>query len=124
MQRLSPHILASLRRVGEENRHPMNRYWDGYNPGSKEEAQSEESLLFQVSARELSYCGCLRSAFLGELAAHLPEGVTRFGKQVEKIVEDNTSEKVNLHFADGTIAEADIGTPLLTLHIFICLHRL
>src|SRR5271168_3664737 len=44
MQRLDPRVLEALRRVGEENRHPQNRYWDGFNPASKEAAQAQDAL--------------------------------------------------------------------------------
>lgn len=110
MQRLDPRVLEALQRVGEENRHPMNRYWDGFNPTSKEAAQSHDALLFQMSARELSYWGCLRYHFLREMAAELPEGTTQFGKQLTSYVDDDHSDKVILRFADGSEAEADAGS--------------
>jgi salicylate hydroxylase len=111
MQRLDPRVLEALRRVGEENRHAMNRYWDGFNPTSKEAAQSpEDALLFQMSARELAYWGCLRSLFLREMAAELPGGVAKFGKQLVSAVDDEASDKVILRFADGSEAEADVGS--------------
>lgn len=75
MQRLNPSVLEALQRVGEANRHHMNRYWDGFSPDNKEAAQSEESLLFQQSVRELVYTGCLRSVYLRQMAKVLPDGV-------------------------------------------------
>ncbi|KAI1412490.1 putative salicylate hydroxylase [Hypoxylon sp. FL1857] len=107
MKRLNPQVLEALRRVGEENRHPNNRYWDGFNPASKDAAESQDALLFQMSARELDYWGCLRSHFLREMATYLPEGVAKFGKQMESYVDDEGGGKVVLHFTDGTTAEAD-----------------
>jgi len=117
MQRLNPGVLEALRRVGEENRHPYNRYWDGFNPSSKEAAQSEDALLFQMSARELAYWGCLRSLFLKEMAAELPDGVVKFGKQVESYFDDESNEKIVLRFADGSVVEADAG---LSTQISFC----
>ena len=120
MERLDPRVLEALRRVGEENRHAMNRYWDGFNPTSKEAAQSsDDSLLFQMSARELAYWGCLRSRFLHEMAAEFPNGVTKFGKQLVSAVDDKGSEKVVLRFADGSKAEADVGSfpPVFPEHL-------
>ncbi|OBT39595.1 hypothetical protein VE00_10799 [Pseudogymnoascus sp. WSF 3629] len=105
MQRLNPALLEALQRVGEANRHAMNRYWDGFNPASKEAAQSAEFLLFQQSARELDYTGCLRSVYLREMAKSLPDGVIRFGKFLESYSEN--AEGVQLRFADGSIAQAD-----------------
>ncbi len=124
MRRLDPRVLEALSRVGEENQHAMNRYWDGFNPTSKESAQSpDDALLFQLSARELAYWGCLRSRFLQEMAAELPDGVVKFGKQLASAVDDTGSEKVILRFADGSEAEADVGShPLLspTLLLLSC----
>jgi len=107
MQRLNPSILEALKRVGEANRHPMNRYWDGFNPTTKAEAQSEQSLLFQQSARELDYTGCLRSVFLKEMVKALPDGIVKFGKALESWSEG--AEGVELRFADGSIAQTDVG---------------
>ncbi|PVH94010.1 FAD/NAD(P)-binding domain-containing protein, partial [Periconia macrospinosa] len=105
MQRLNPAILEALMRVGEANRHPMNRYWDGFNPTTKDAAQSQQSLLFQQSAKELDYVGCLRSVFLKEMAKALPEGTVKFGKSLEGYSEEEAV--VELRFADGTTAKAD-----------------
>lgn len=109
MEALNPSVLEALRRVGEVNRHPQYRYWDGYNPTSKEAAASGDALLFQMSVQDLAYWGCLRSQFLNEMAKELPEGVTQFGKQLESYVDDESSNKVILRFTDGSSAEADGG---------------
>lgn len=106
MQRLSPEALEALRRVGEANRHPMNRYWDGFNPASKEEARSKHSLMFEQSAKELDYMGCLRSVFLREMAKALPEGTVKFGKALETYCDSNSG--VELRFADGSTVQADM----------------
>lgn len=112
MKILDPRVLMALSRVGEANLHPMNRYWDGFNPPTKEAAASEsESLLFCQSALHLDYWGCLRSMLLRELAAELPGGETggiiKFGKQLDSY--DETGEKIVLHFSDNTTASADAG---------------
>ncbi|MCJ1386713.1 hypothetical protein MMC17_009839 [Xylographa soralifera] len=107
MQLLNPRVLEALKHVGEENKHPLNRYWDGFNPTSKDEARSENAILFRMSARELAYWGCLRSMFLREMARELPDGVTKFGKELVSYVDDEGSDKVVLRFADGSVAEAD-----------------
>jgi len=107
---LDPRILTALSRVGEANLHPLNRYWDGFTPSTKEAAASEDtSLLFSHSASALDYWGCLRSLLLRELAAELPGGekggIIEFGKQLESY--DEIVDKVVLRFTDGTTAEAD-----------------
>ena len=109
MRRLDPHILDALNAVGEKNRHQFNRYWDGFHPTTKEEAQDDSAVLFQVSARELDYCGCLRSHLLHKMAALLPENVIQFRKQLQSYEDNPDRSKVVLHFADGTTAEADAG---------------
>lgn len=109
MHRLNPCVLEALLRVGEENRHPFNRYWDGFNPASKDAAQEPEALLFEMSARELAYRGCLRSHLLREMSKELPDGVMMFGKQVDRYT-DGKSERTVLHFVDGSIAEADASS--------------
>ena len=98
MQQLNPSILEALQRVGEANRHPMNRYWDGFNPASKEMAQS----------RELDYTGCLRSVYLREMAKSLPAGVVKFKKSLESFSEE--AEGIELRFADSSIVHADAGS--------------
>lgn len=109
MQILDPCVLEALQQVGEANLHPQNRYWDGFNPTSKEAAQSQDALLFQMSARELDYWGCLRSHFLQKMVAKLPDGVTKFGKHLDSYIDDESNGKVTLNFVDGSIAEADAG---------------
>lgn len=109
MKRLAPPVLEALQRVGEVNIHPHNRYWDGFNPSTKVAAESQEALLFQMSARNLDYQGCLRSHLLHEVAKELPEGTIKFRKQLKNYVDDELRNKVTLSFSDGSIAEADCG---------------
>ncbi|ROW12027.1 hypothetical protein VPNG_05280 [Cytospora leucostoma] len=108
MVRLNPIVLAALSRVGEANKNPMNRYWDGFNPKTKEQAENEEeSLLFRLSARDLDYWGCLRSSLLCQMVDELPTGIVQFSKQLESYVDVEANDKVLLRFVDGTTAEAD-----------------
>ncbi|KAL2862549.1 putative salicylate hydroxylase [Aspergillus lucknowensis] len=107
MRRLSPRIIAAFERVGSPNEHPQNRYWDGFHPESKEQAQAPESLLFQMSTYDMGYWTCLRAAFLEELNGELPEGVLKFGKCLESYTDDETKTKVVLRFGDGSEAQAD-----------------
>ncbi|KAL4745576.1 hypothetical protein BDW72DRAFT_211204 [Aspergillus terricola var. indicus] len=107
MRRLDQSVLDALSKVSEVNRHPYNRYWDGFHPATKEAAQDENAVMFQVSARELSYCGCLRSHLLRELSSKLPERVLQFNKELYNYIDDLENDKVVLEFTDGTRAEAD-----------------
>ncbi|KAI7772246.1 hypothetical protein LZL87_007607 [Fusarium oxysporum] len=107
MKRLDPRLLEALERIGEVNRHPYNRYWDGYNPTTQEEAESKESLLFEVSARDLDYQGCLRSHLLHEMASMLPAGSIKLGKQLKELQDEASYDKVTLTFSDQSIYEVD-----------------
>ncbi|KAF5610778.1 hypothetical protein F25303_14522, partial [Fusarium sp. NRRL 25303] len=107
MKRLDPRLLEALERIGEVNRHPCNRYWDGFNPTTQEEAESKDSLLFEVSARDLDYKGCLRSHFLHEMASMLPPGSIKLGKQLKDLQDEASNDKVTLTFSDQSIYEVD-----------------
>ncbi|KAH8693298.1 hypothetical protein BGW36DRAFT_302536 [Talaromyces proteolyticus] len=109
MQRLNPRILEVLRQVGQRSPHETVRYWDGFHPRTKESAEQEESsLLFDVPQQGLAFWACLRSHFLCGMVDQLPEGSVQFGKQLVNYTDSDGSEKVKLHFADATTAEADV----------------
>lgn len=115
MQSLDPTILEGLGRVALRSPAETVRYWDGFNPRTKEAAQQEETaLLFETPEKDLAFWGTLRTPFLHQLAAALPkEGdVVQFGKRLTGYVDDweEGSDKVLLDFADGTTAEADVGS--------------
>ncbi|KAF9768314.1 hypothetical protein IL306_014405 [Fusarium sp. DS 682] len=107
MKRLDPRLLEALCRIGEVNRHSHNRYWDGYSPTTQEEAESKESLLIEVSARDLDYQGCLRSHLLHEMASMLPTDSIKLGKQLKEVEDDASREKVTLTFSDDSTYEFD-----------------
>ncbi|KAM0186531.1 hypothetical protein ACHAPI_011660 [Fusarium lateritium] len=109
MRRVDPRLLEALERIGEINRHPKNRYWDGFNPTSKETAESTGSLLFELSARDLDYQACLRSHLLREMAELVPEGCIKFGKKLKDLKDDKSDDKVTLTFTDDSFAEVDGG---------------
>src|SRR3954465_7479416 len=52
------------------------------------------------------FIGLLRPELYERMLAALPEGVIRFGQQVERIEQDDRA--VTLHFADGSTAEHDL----------------
>lgn len=64
--------------------------------------------------KNLAYWACLRTRFLLELVAQIPyDGdVAQFGKQLVGYVDglEEGNDKVVLGFADGTTAEADVGS--------------
>lgn len=110
MQRISPAILEVLSRISEKTSSSEHtRYWNGFHPRSKDEAQDEATaLLFQMAGKELDFWGCLRSHLLFGMAALLPEGTAQFGKQLVEYNDDASKGKVMLGFSDGTEAEADV----------------
>lgn len=109
MQRLNPDMHEVLRQVGRKSPHEKVRYWDGFNPRTKEAAEMEEtSLLFDVPEGDLAFWACLRSHFLLGMAAQLPKGTMQFGKQLVEYVDAEGSDKVVLRFEDGTTAESDV----------------
>ncbi|EAQ86391.1 hypothetical protein CHGG_07644 [Chaetomium globosum CBS 148.51] len=109
MQRMDPRVLDALARVTQQNPHDTVRYWDGFNPRTKESSELKEgALLFDVPERDLAFWSCLRSHFLLEMVALLPEGVTQFGKRLVEYIDEEKSDKVVLRFADGSRAEADV----------------
>ncbi|KAG4262669.1 salicylate 1-monooxygenase SalA [Fusarium proliferatum] len=107
LKRLDPRLLEALESIGEVNRHPCNRYWDGFNPTTQEEAESKDSLLFEVSARDLDYKGCLRSHLLHEMASMLPAGSIKLGKQLKDLQDEGSNDKVTLTFSDKSMYEVD-----------------
>ncbi|KAF3480537.1 salicylate 1-monooxygenase [Arthroderma uncinatum] len=104
MQRLHPGVLDALYRVARPNHFS---FWDGFHPQTNEAAQAPEALHFLLDAPGTDYWCCMRSQFLRELVALLPAGSTFFNKELERYVDDPSSQQVLLQFTDGTTAEAD-----------------
>lgn len=114
MERLNPTILEVLGRVAVRSPAETVRYWDGFNPRTKEAAQQEETaLLFETPEQHLAFWGTLRTHFLHQLAAALPKDadIVQFGKRLTGYVDnwEQGNDKVQLNFDDGTTAEADVG---------------
>nr|WDW19278.1 FAD-dependent monooxygenase [Penicillium meliponae] len=115
MEKLDPKILAALGRVAHRNPAEMVRYWDGFHPQTKEEAErAETAMMFELPEKNMAYWACLRTRFLLELAGEISKSgdreVVQFGKQLidyKDGVEEGNG-KVVLSFADGSQAEADL----------------
>jgi salicylate hydroxylase len=109
MRRLEPGILDVLSRISQKTdpNDASTSYWNAYHPQTKQEAEDEStSLLFQMPGNKLAFWGCVRSHFLLGMVALLPDGVVKFGKQLVSYDENDANDKVVLHFADGSTAEA------------------
>ncbi|CAI7652991.1 unnamed protein product [Penicillium glandicola] len=109
MELLDPRVLESLARVAQRSPHDKVRYWDGFHPETKEAAkQAESSLLFEILEKYMAYWACLRGHFLLDMAAQLPDDVVKFEKRLVDYEDNEASEKVVLHFADGSTANSDL----------------
>lgn len=108
MQQLDPGILEVLSGIGQKTDSSASTgYWNAYHPHTKRDAEDEsKSLLFKTVDNRLSFWGCVRSQFLLGMAALLPDGAVKFGKQLVSVDDDGANEKAVLHFADGSAAEA------------------
>lgn len=111
LKRLNPNLLEALRKVGQPSPRETVRYWDGFHPQAKEQAQEEAtSLLFDVPQGDLDFWACLRSHFLAGMIEQIPDGIVHLGKELVEYTDGDGSEKVILRFVDGSTAEADVGT--------------
>ncbi|KAJ5452006.1 hypothetical protein N7445_000189 [Penicillium cf. griseofulvum] len=109
MRRLHPGIFDVLSRISQKSdpNNASTSYWNAYHPQTKQEAEDEStSLLFQMPGNKLAFWGCVRSHFLLGMAALLPDGAAKFGKQLVSYNDNDANDKVVLHFADGSTAEA------------------
>lgn len=107
MKRLDPRIVEELIGVSEE--WSPTRFWDGFHPRTKQEAEQDETaMLWQIPQENLLYRACVRSHLLFRMTALLPEGVTVFGKQLVDYEDNDENDKVILNFADGSTAKADV----------------
>ncbi|KAL9619495.1 MAG: hypothetical protein Q9160_005858 [Pyrenula sp. 1 TL-2023] len=111
LQNLDPKILEALSRVAHRSPAETVRYWDGFHPRTKQAAEQDESALFETPEKNLAFWGCLRTRFLLELTAQIPQDkeVVQFGKQLVGYDDglEEGKDKVVLKFADGTQAEVD-----------------
>jgi salicylate hydroxylase len=111
MQRLNPVLLDVAGRVCQQNPQETVRYWDGFHSPTKQASDLEQApSLFEVPERDLAFWTCVRSRFLLEMAAELPEGTTEFGKTLVDYEDREESNKVLLRFADCSTATADVGS--------------
>lgn len=110
MQQLHPGIVEVLGRISQKtDASTSNTYWDAYHPRNRQDAEDEsKALLFKTPNNKLDYWACVRSQLLLGMAALLPDGAFKFGKQLLSYDDDEETSKVILRFEDGTTAEADV----------------
>ncbi|KAB5533379.1 FAD binding domain-containing protein [Coniochaeta sp. 2T2.1] len=74
---------------------------DGYHQGKDD--RKKENLLGRIHS---GLRGCRRVQFLTELGKYIPDGTIQFRQRLEMVVEKG-GEKLELRFADGSVASAD-----------------
>lgn len=112
LRRIDPDIVEAVERISQTNPVKTVRYWDGYNPRTKEAAESlDAAVIAETSEADMGYSGCLRSRLFAEITPLLAKkgAVVRFGKQLVGYYDGKENAKVRLTFTDGTDAEADVG---------------
>ncbi|KAL2193952.1 hypothetical protein P885DRAFT_44190 [Corynascus similis CBS 632.67] len=102
MNLLNPDVLAAFKRVANPNGDDYFRWVDGYETNE---------LIFKLYIGKDGFQGSLRSAFLDEWSKQISPSAVQFNKHLDTFTEltgpDSPSNKVLLHFTDGTTATAD-----------------
>ncbi|KAI8622915.1 putative salicylate hydroxylase [Xylariaceae sp. FL1651] len=108
MLRLDPTLLDTLSHISQKTGSSANiRYWDAFHPQTMQDAQQEKSaLLYHMPEKELAFWGVVRAHLLQAMAAQLPDGVVHFQKQLVGYEDELGNDRIVLHFADGTEADA------------------
>ena len=120
MRKLDPRIVEALGKVATTNGVDANKpndylQWvDGWNALDENPENLEEKMLFKLYAGYRGFEGCHRAHLLDEIIELMPEDVVQFKKRLDTLVDDETCEKVQLNFCDGSVAHADAGKSLLS----------
>jgi salicylate hydroxylase len=109
MKLLDPHIHAAFKRVTVQNGTDWFMWVDG-------SAENEGSVIHKMYLGERGFEGCARADFLDEVSKDLPANMTKFGKKLERIIDEDGTDGVVLEFADGTRTCADVGEFMFFLH--------
>jgi salicylate hydroxylase len=117
LQLLNPGAFEAQQKVTTANGDPKNPndwllYLDGYH-------SDEEELIFKLHAGYRGFEGCVRADFLNEMLKLIPSEVIEFNKSIENIVDLGDDKKIQLHFKDGSTAQADAGKSVSIL----CMNR-
>ncbi|AEO58351.1 hypothetical protein MYCTH_2305618 [Thermothelomyces thermophilus ATCC 42464] len=101
MRSLNPDMFAAYRRVANPNGEDYFQWVDGYETNE---------LIFKLHVGKDSFLGGLRSTFLDEWSQLIPSSAVQFDKHLDTITKpapDSPSDKLLIHFTDGTTAAAD-----------------
>jgi salicylate hydroxylase len=113
MSLIDPDIKKGYDRIATGNAGPeKKKFWFEFNLGPKESGWKdlkppgkEGQRIAQVVALDVGQSSVHRAHFLDLLVKLVPNGITEFGKRVEKVEE--RGQKMLLTFHDGSTAEAD-----------------
>lgn len=110
MRLIDPQIVDALKSVATSNGDPDNpndhlQWVDGYSPGPRD--RERENVLFKLYVGHRGFEGCHRAHLLDALVKYLPKGMVEFRKRLDRVVDQEDNGRVQLHFDDGTSAEAD-----------------
>jgi len=105
----SPGIKDAFLKVSTKNGWPSKRdvWFDVFNGDKivgKEAAQKAPEFQLRVKGE---HAGVYRAHFLDELARLVPNGIAKFGKRLDSIIQNDDNGKLVMKFFDGTTAEAD-----------------
>lgn len=101
MTALDSTVRAAYENVAMPNGEDYFQFVDGFKT---------DEIIFKLPVGKDGFRGCRRSDFLEELFKLLPDEAVQWGKAVETIEEDHTTEgPVTLTFKDGSVAQADVG---------------
>ena len=109
MKIIDPRIVDALKLVAttdDDTGGPDDylHYSDGFNQAEAEETNT----VFRLYTGHRGLRGCHRTHFLEQLIQLLPRDVVEFHKKLLRY-DDVIGRRVILHFADGSVAQADAG---------------
>ena len=103
-------MVEAFRKVATQNLWESKKVvWFDFLDGLATDPAPELKPLFTVYGHhEEGHAACHRARFLDELVKLLPEGIARFNKRLDQLVDDRAqSGKMIMVFKDGSTAEAD-----------------
>ncbi|KAL9083516.1 MAG: hypothetical protein Q9165_008497 [Trypethelium subeluteriae] len=111
MKLVSPLAAEALRSTQTPNGDPDHpndhlQWVDGFNQ-PKPDDPSFEPMLFRLFVGANGFEGCHRAHLLEALWKRLPSDVVVFGRKLQTLQDDLDSEKLQIHFVDGSVEEAD-----------------
>ncbi|KAI1314101.1 hypothetical protein F5Y03DRAFT_402330 [Xylaria venustula] len=114
MEHLDPAIVEAVNAVatpnGENVENPNDnlRFHDGYHWDPNNPEGSDDMLLDLLHTGPKGFQGCNRAHLLDELVKLVPTHAVEFKKRLIDYHDNGTEGRIDLHFEDGSSAEADL----------------